>query len=271
MKFKNGWIKLHRKTFESTIALDGHKFNTGRLTLWLWMLCNANIYKSDIKHGNKDITIPPGSMAFSDKYLSDKTGLTIKRVRTALLYMEETGRILLKRSNTGSYLIINKWEEYQGDTEQHKESRSDDSNSKDIPRDIPRENEGKQIEENKKTRKKKVVRKKKVDNSNAVSLNFLDAELQDFISGVSDNIRLRWKSRYCNQTIAEHLQKAVDWSEAKGKKPLNVASLMNTFFKDTEHDKWKDESGGCDPEEKAVSDMLNSLLEEGRREINTDA
>jgi len=271
VKFKNGWIKLHRKVLESTIAIDGHKPNHERMYLWIWLLCNANIFESKIKHNGKDIIIPPGALAFSDAYISKQTHLTSSKIRTALSYMDQTGRIELKRSNRGSYLIINKWEEYQILREQHVESVSNSIENESKTNQKPIENQSQQTEERKKIRKKNIVRKKKVDNSHAVSLDFLDAGLQDFISGVSDNIRLRWKSHYCNQTIAEHLQRAADWSEAKGKKPLNVALLMNTFFKDTEHDKWKDEPGGCDPEEKAVSDMLKGLLEQGKREINTDA
>ncbi len=275
MKFRNGWIKLHRKILESDVALDGAKINTDRLSLWIYILLNCNIYESKIKHGSKSVTIPPGSMAYSLKMIGDAVDLSIGKIRRILDYLQKTGRIDKQTTNKGSYLIVKKWEEYQLLIEDEEIVTTGKNQLYDNQTTNKRQTNDNRIEnkENKNIRKKKVTRrkKKKAVASNAVELDFLSGELQEFIAGVSDNIRLKWLSRYCKETITKQLQTAADWLEAKGREPGNVALLMNTFFKDVPHDKWKDESGGVDPEEKALADMLNSLLDEGKREVNGNA
>jgi len=63
-----------------------------------------------------------------------------------------------------------------------------------------------------------------------VSLDFLEPELIEFISGVSDLIRRRWLTDYSEQQISDNLHNCYEWCRVKGRNPKNVASLMNKFF-----------------------------------------
>ena len=79
-----------------------------------------------------------------------------------------------------------------------------------------------------------------------VPMDFLDEELQQFISGVSDVARRRWLKWYKPETITVTLENALEWSHSVNRPPKNVAGLMNKFFngvpKDAEEDCPIDES-----------------------------
>jgi len=275
VKFDKGWIKVHRKVLLSDIAQKGHLVDLEMLGFWTYILINCNIYESKIRHGYDVVNLPAGGMAFSIKGLAETFEISRKKAARILQYLNDTERIVLKTSNKGSYLIVKKWEQYQIHTNLTQEVKDSTSDTGVSAAEHQRNTSGTQNREYKKIRKKNNNRKKKttnsVKNSSLITLDFLSGELQEFISGVSDSIRLKWLDRYSKETINSQLLAAKDWSEAKGRKPKNVALLMNTFFKDTPHDKWKDTSGGVDPEEKALADEFNSLLEAKKEERNGNA
>lgn len=291
MRFSSGWIRLDRNLCNSDIYHRGKTRDPERAWFWTWLLLNVNVYPSKIEHNGKIINIPEGSIAYSYKYLADQTGLTVSKVRGCIDYLHKTERIDKHGAKGGSYLVVRKWKEYQlVDAESDKPvanyAQSNSQSSRKPIANLSQHNEQytiNNVQENNSSseelaqpiKKKRVTRKTKKSKVSVtpklVKLDFLPDHLQEFISGVSDEIRMRWLSRYCKATIQQKLQDAEDWSLSKGRKPKNVASLMNTFFRDSEHDKWKDEPGGVDPREKALSDELNAILEQARIEKGIDA
>jgi len=288
MVLEKGWIKLHRSIQSKEFAS-----NNNLQALWIHILLNASLKEVKAMVNGKQVKLPIGSLIFNCERIASLVNFSSKTVRKHLKYLQKTDRIELTLSTHGSYLIVKDWLKYQEvcrapNADSNKEASAQSPNRGLASFRINGVIERKKKEEEKKEEiielplspkhgaaKKKVVRKA-VSRSkpvNKVSLDFLPPELITFTRNVSDQAREIWKRRYCDATLESYLQKAFDWSVAKGKKvqDQNIASLMNTFFSDVEHDKWKDEKGGVNPAEKAVAEELNSLLLAGKRERGIDA
>ena len=109
---------------------------------------------------------------------------------------------------------------------------------------------------------RKVALKQTIARDRNVSMDFLDDELKDFVSGVSDTIRRRWVREYTPETISRKLEDALEWCKGKGKVPKNVGLLMNKFFQGVQ----KDAKMNC-PLDEDVQAQLDSLLEQNNLEL----
>lgn len=110
----NGWIKLHRKSMESTIWKNPMVW-----FVWSWCLMKANHKDNQFPFNGKDIVVKNGSFITGlNSAQSQLPTLSIQNIRTALDYLESTNRITIKSTNKFSVITIVKWEEYQQDNKQ---------------------------------------------------------------------------------------------------------------------------------------------------------
>ena len=101
-----GWIKMHRKIMEWEWYTDP---NTARLFLHLILSANhkAGSYKG--------IDIDRGQLITGRNKLSERTGISVRSIRTCLSRLEDTGEISIKPTNKYSLITICNYETYQGD------------------------------------------------------------------------------------------------------------------------------------------------------------
>lgn len=81
--------------------------------VFLHLLLTASFKESDfLGH-----TIMPGQSVIGLNALSDKLGLSVQQVRTALKKLEKTGEIIKKTTNKFTVVTVANWELYQLDDE----------------------------------------------------------------------------------------------------------------------------------------------------------
>lgn len=132
----SGWIKLHRKTLEHWIAKDAEY-----LKAWLIMLAEANFEdKSHLFNGSL-ILVKRGQLIFGLESYSDKSKVTISKLRTMLKLLEKDGMISRLKTNKYSIISITNYDLYQGDDSQ------DAGNQQAISRQpaIPKERKNKEV------------------------------------------------------------------------------------------------------------------------------
>jgi len=100
----NGWIKIHRKLLEWEWY---DEINTFRL--FIHLLLKAN-HKPKSYRG---VMIESGQVMTGLSLLSEQTGLTMQKVRTALNNLKSTNEITIKTSNKGTIIQIVKYIDYQ--------------------------------------------------------------------------------------------------------------------------------------------------------------
>ena len=100
----NGWVCIHRKMLEWEWFDDQNVF---RLYMTLLLLANHK----DNKWRGK--LVEKGSLVTGIASLSAKTGLSVRKVRTALDKLIMTGEITRKTTNEYSIISITNWEVYQ--------------------------------------------------------------------------------------------------------------------------------------------------------------
>lgn len=103
----NGWIKLHRQIIDW-----GWYSDPNAKAVFLHLLLTANLEDKEFL-GHK---IPKGSTVIGLHSLSEKLGLSVRQVRTALDKLERTGEITRKATNKFTVVTIENWSLYQCDT-----------------------------------------------------------------------------------------------------------------------------------------------------------
>jgi lambda repressor-like predicted transcriptional regulator len=99
-----GWIKVHRSMNEW-----GWKTDPNVVALWVHILTNANFDESYfLGH-----LVKRGELACGLSSLSQKTGLSVSQVRTALNKLQMTREIAIKSHTKFSIISITKWDLYQ--------------------------------------------------------------------------------------------------------------------------------------------------------------
>lgn len=100
----DGWVKIHRK-FQEWEWYDKSEM----VHLFLHLLLSANV--SDRQwHG---MVIKRGQLVTSYESLRERTGLSVRTLRTCLERLEQTGEITRKATNKFSLLTICNYESYQ--------------------------------------------------------------------------------------------------------------------------------------------------------------
>ncbi|WP_288339176.1 hypothetical protein [uncultured Allobaculum sp.] len=109
-----GWVKLYRQITEWEWFTDPPTAH-----LFVYLLAAAN--REPTKY--KGVEIPAGGLTTSRDALSKATGLSVKQVRTALDHLKRTGEVAIKTTNKYTLVIVNNWDNYQGDGQQRANNR----------------------------------------------------------------------------------------------------------------------------------------------------
>ncbi|WP_133463486.1 winged helix-turn-helix transcriptional regulator [Sunxiuqinia elliptica] len=109
MKGLNGFIKIHRKMLDWELIKD-----VNATYIFLQLLLSASYYKSK-KFG---IELAPGQLFITTKQLSERTGLSVQQIKTAMNKLVQTGTIIkettTKATTNKSLITICNWYNYQG-------------------------------------------------------------------------------------------------------------------------------------------------------------
>ena len=100
----SGWIKLHKKIKEWEWYKDGPCFK-------LFMHCLLSAQYEPSRYQGYEIQA--GSFVTGRMVLSAQSGLSEQHVRTAMLKLENTGELTIKKTNKFSIITVVKWNEYQ--------------------------------------------------------------------------------------------------------------------------------------------------------------
>lgn len=100
----DGWVKIHRSLFDWEWWSDMAVRN-----LWLTILLSAN-HKPNKWQG---MVIKAGQFVTSLQGLSDRSGLSVQSVRTALKKLQSTGEISVKSTNKNTLITVIKWADFQ--------------------------------------------------------------------------------------------------------------------------------------------------------------
>jgi len=108
-----GWIKLHRKIFESSVFQNPIYFK-----VWIWCLLRANHKDTKVPFNNQDIDIKKGQFitglySASKEIFPKSRKPKLQTIRTALTYLKSTNRITTKPTNKFTIITVVNWEQYQ--------------------------------------------------------------------------------------------------------------------------------------------------------------
>lgn len=106
-----GYIKLFRS------LLDWEWFDCPEtLSVYVFLLLSANHCENQWR----GITVKQGQTVTSYSQIAQKTGLTIKQVRTAINHLKQTGEVAHQTTNRYSLITIQNYELYQSQTASQK-------------------------------------------------------------------------------------------------------------------------------------------------------
>ena len=109
MTNSTGWIKIHRKIFETSFY--------GKplvVALFIHCLLRANHQDNKIIWNKEEITIRRGSFVTGLKVLSKESGISTQSIRTALVTLKSTHTLTIKSTTKFSVITILNYEQYQG-------------------------------------------------------------------------------------------------------------------------------------------------------------
>lgn len=108
---KQGWVRVHRKSIDSTVWKNPNVW-----FVWSWCLLKANHQAKTFPFNGDDITIERGQFITGiEKAIAELKGLSYQNYRTCISYLQKTGRVVLKPTNKFTIITIVKYEEYQKD------------------------------------------------------------------------------------------------------------------------------------------------------------
>ena len=113
-----GWIKLHRKTFENPIIMKDKDY----LTVWIYLLLHATHTEYDTIFKGERITLQKGQLVTGRKAISKKLDISESKVQRILKTFENEHQIEQQTNSQNRLISILNWELYQ-QTEQQDEQR----------------------------------------------------------------------------------------------------------------------------------------------------
>lgn len=116
-----GWICLYKKLINWEWYQDG---NTCRLFIHLLLLAN---YEDKYWQGH---LIKRGQLITSLKHLSEGLNLSVKQIRTALDKLKSTGEVTCNSTNKYTLVTVEKYEDYQADTEKRANKKATERQTK---------------------------------------------------------------------------------------------------------------------------------------------
>lgn len=194
----DGWIKLHRALLDKAIWLQS---TCEQKTLLITLLLLADHKGNQWFWNGRKFETQPGQLITSIESLSKQTGISPKKIRTALVKFEKMDFLASKTANTGRVITIVNWGVYQG---------SDEEKGKQVgnQRASGGQTVGKQRATNKNVKKDKNVRSK-------------------------EYIKELWLSKFQNEVSPELLEAIAAFSEMRDeiKKPLTEKAFGMFFDK----------------------------------------
>jgi len=240
-RFKNGWIKLHRKAEQCDLG-----DNVILWALWTHLLTIANWKESKILWEGKLITVPIGSAIIGVKQIANRWKISRSVISKWLNFLQKRGSIVLTTCPRGSLVTICNWELYQNDEVDDNIQRG---NSVETACEQRVNNEA-LIEESKN------IRKKEINNIVGIRTDY-PQEFDDFwesygrrgdkkkafvefkklklLSGDLDDLRIAIKN-YCKATPDPQYRKhfhrflQTDWRECVNPIPVSSSLDWNYIF-----------------------------------------
>jgi hypothetical protein len=108
-RFMDGWIKIHRKSLDSSIWKNPNVW-----FVWSWCLMKAQHTRIRFPFNGADFVLEKGSFVTGIQRATEELpGISPQTYRTCINYLKSTGRITTKSTNKFTIISILKWEEYQ--------------------------------------------------------------------------------------------------------------------------------------------------------------
>ena len=112
MENKEGWIKIHRKSMDSSVWKSANIW-----MVWSWCLMKANHEPHKFPFNGDDMEVLTGQFITGINKAILEIPLTCQMFRSAIKYLEKTQRLTIKTTNKFSLITVNKWQEYQVEKE----------------------------------------------------------------------------------------------------------------------------------------------------------
>jgi len=137
-----GWIKLDRALCHHWIAQ-----NPDSLAVWVRLLLEANFEKKTRLFNGSKITLDRGQLIFGLNAFSEKTGVSISKIRRVLNMLEEEKMISRQKTNKYSIITVLSYDLYQsGDSQKAIKKQSADSQAT-TPKEVKELEEAKELTE----------------------------------------------------------------------------------------------------------------------------
>lgn len=113
---KAGWISIDRALLDHNIVgLLKHNGSTNHkvFVFWVWLLCNARFEDGEILANGKMVKVARGQYYGSLRFMSDKTGLSVKEIRNILKVLKMGTAINVEKGTGQTMITILKYNDYQ--------------------------------------------------------------------------------------------------------------------------------------------------------------
>ena len=115
MSEENGWIKIHRKIWESPVVTK----DLAHLGVWIWLLTHATHKPHDTMFGGKRITLQPGQLITGRLKMAKELHLSDSRINRIINEFKNDHQIEQQATPYGSLFSIVNWHKYQEDEQQN--------------------------------------------------------------------------------------------------------------------------------------------------------
>lgn len=105
---KDGWIKLHRKSLDSSVFENPIIWK-----VWCWCLMQACFEEQKFPFNGQDVQLKAGEFITGREKACKTLNLPAQQYRTAIKYLKSTSRITIKSTNRFSIISIVSWDSYQ--------------------------------------------------------------------------------------------------------------------------------------------------------------
>lgn len=234
----NGWIKLHRKTFENPVCCK----DSEHFFVWCWILVNAAYEEKRVLFDGKDTILKKGQLVTTLSEISNKLNINKSKVNRIIKNLKNEMQIETQSSAKNTLFTVLNWELYQdyetqnetlmkrlrnaSETEVKRERNADGTPSYYIKKE--------RIEEGEEGKKKKKASKE--DNVQLLNRLLPDYQISD---ALSDKVR-EWvdykiskKETYVEQGMKSLLKKISTQAQKNG--DFAVMDLIDMSMENT----WK--------------------------------
>ena len=109
----DGYVKLWRKSFDSHVWANPNLWR-----FWTWCLMKATFKQRIAKVGFQDVYLEPGQFIFGRRKAAIETGLSERKIRTAVDWLKTRQKVTIKTTQRFSVISIVNWSKYQEEATQ---------------------------------------------------------------------------------------------------------------------------------------------------------